>query len=325
MTTSTTNKGTGQAETIKDFFEKYFKPTLQEIEGTERQPSAQILILPDGKGGLRAESIKKFSDEYKTAPDTRQGTAIMLTLDSFIDHVNRFKDAESIVFAQNSRDKPRLQAIIDYHQSTFDGAPRYCDHQVSYDFPMADEWNAWLEKDNQPMTQIEFAEFLEDRIGDVEVPPTKENLESDENEGTTRLKTLLERIGGNLAGPGTLMELSKGLKVNVEEKVHQHHTLANGETQLHFSHEHTDENGAPIKVPNMFLINIPVFNSGDVFRIPVRLRYRVRSGNITWTYQLYRTDQTFTAAFEDAVKKVEDATSLPTHIGFPEANGATAQ
>jgi len=314
-----TNTAISEAEVGSKIAIKYFKPQTIKVKGDTDQKEAEILILPDGIGGMTAQSVKKFTDEYKTAPDFRTGTAQMLTLDSFINHVNRFKDEDSIIFADNSREKPSLKAVIDYHKKTFKGQPRNGDHKVTYTFPMSDEWKAWMDLDGQSMTLIEFAEFLEDRIGDVEVPPVLNNENEDDSDADTHLKMLLERIGGNLAGPQKLMELSKGLKINVEEKVHQAHTLASGETQLQFSHEHKDDQGAPIKVPNMFLINIPVFNSGDVFRIPVRLRYRVKAGSISWTYQLYRTDQTFDTAFDDAVKKVEEDTELPVHVGKVES------
>lgn len=314
MDTPNTTTTVSEAEAGSKIVTKYFKPQTIKVKGDKDQQEAEILILPDGNGGLTAQSVKSFTDEYKTAPDFRTGTAQMLTLDSFIKHVIRFKDEDSIIFADNSRENPSLKAVIDYHQKTFNGAPRNGDHKVNYNFPMSDEWKAWMTQDGKSMTVLEFAEFLEDRIGDVEVPPAAKE-DDEESEADLHLQKILERIGGNLASPHKLMELSKGLKVNVEEKVHQAHTLASGETQLQFSHEHTDEQGAPIKVPNMFLINIPVFNSGDVFRIPVRLRYRIRAGSISWTYQLYRTDQTFDAAFDDAVKKVEEDTTLPVHVG----------
>lgn len=299
-----------EAEVGANLVKEMFSPTVVKVYGENGGPDVSVVALPDGQGGLRLHSTKKYSDEYRTAPEFREERAVMKTVDSFIAHTNRFKDADSLVLADNDRHDPSLTTMIDYHKKTFNGDPRFGRHSVHYQFPLSDEWKKWSNINDQKMSVNDFAEFLEDNIGDIEAPIDKGDKKTDDP-----LDKILERVGGLLAGPQKLMELAKGLKVNVSEKVHQAQTLASGESQLQFSHEHQDEKGAPIKVPNMFLINIPVFNSGDVFRIPVRLRYRLRSGEITWHFKLYRTDQTFDAAFEDICEKVKKETKLPLHIG----------
>lgn len=284
--------------------------------GTAGVPtSVPVLVRPDGDGGIVTQSLKALIEEYRTAPERRVGVATMLTLESLIDHTNRFKDADTAVFADNRRDTPCLLTVFDYHRIGAEGAPRFGTHRASYQFPLSDEWQAWAKFDGATMDQSEFAEFLEDRIGDVEVPP---ELGGDD-EPTQKLAALLARLGGRLAGPATLMDLSRGLKVTADERVHQALNLSSGESQIQYACEHRDEQGAPLKVPNLFLITIPVFNSGDVFRIPVRLRYRVRGGAISWSYHLHRTDQVFDAAFTDACRMVIEATELPLFVGKPEA------
>ncbi|MDE8453326.1 DUF2303 family protein, partial [Klebsiella pneumoniae] len=81
-------------------------------------------------------------DQYRTNPLRRAGTATMLSLDSLIDHVNRFKDADTVVFADDSRSAPSMTAVLDYHRAGASGDPRFGKHRSLYAFPLSDEWKA---------------------------------------------------------------------------------------------------------------------------------------------------------------------------------------
>src|SRR5688572_30182597 len=76
--------------------ERLSKAEIQRLPIPGHAASIELLVLPKGK---EAVSIKRFVDEWATRPDRRRGTARLTTLASFIEHVNRFKDAQSAVFA----------------------------------------------------------------------------------------------------------------------------------------------------------------------------------------------------------------------------------
>lgn len=281
------------------------KHELITVKNGER--SAEVLILPEGR---RAHDIKDHLDKYLTAPERRTGTANVTQLNSFIDHVNRFKDEDSAIFANNDMQNPSLTAIIDYHKKTYGGDPRFCEHRTHYKFPLSKEFQAWLNADGSTFDQAEFAAFIEDRIADV-MHPTADG----EDEKLMELKTLL---GGNFAGASTLVALSKNLQVTENAKVKSANNLSSGESSLVYETEHVDDTGAPIKVPNMFLIAIPLFVGGDYYRVAVRLRYRVRAGGIKWSYNLFRVENVFEDAFNGACKEAEEKTALPLFLGAPE-------
>jgi len=275
----------------------------------ESGKTAEVLVLPDG---LKAHSIKGYIDEYRIAPERRKGTAKVTSLESFINHVTRFKDDDSAIFADNKQESPSLLAVLDYHRKTAEGAPRFGDHRTFYPFPLSKEWQAWMKQNGQPMAQADFAAFLEDRIGDVLAP-----LDGDEN-GDEKLQQLSQLLGGNFAGPAKLMEISRGLSVNESARVKNATNISSGESQIVYETEHHDATGAPLKVPNMFLIGIPVFEMGTPYRIAVRLRYRLRSGTIAWFYELYRSEHVFDDAFDEACKEAGEKTGLPVFMGKPE-------
>ena len=89
--------------------------------------------------------------------------------------------------------------------------------------------------------------------------------------------------------------------------------------QVQYEASHTDGSGQPIKVPNLFMIAIPVFDRGDVFRIAARLRYRTLGGRVEWFYDLYRADKVFRVAIDEAAAFAATNTGLPMFSGTPEA------
>ncbi len=95
--------------------------------------------------------------------------------------------------------------------------------------------------------------------------------------------------------------------------------LSSGEGQLVFDSQHVDADGKPLTVPNLFMICIPIFARGDLYRLLARLRYRKANGGLVFWFELWRHDLAFEQAFAEACDKVAAATGLPLFIGAPEA------
>jgi hypothetical protein len=65
----------------------------------------------------------------------------------------------------------------------------------------------------------------------------------------------------------------------------------------------------------MVVLNIPVFKSGELYQILVRLRYRKQAGGVVFFYELWRDDRVFDHAFDEAAERLSGATSLPLFRG----------
>lgn len=267
-----------------------------------------VVSAPSEHGGRKIQSVKPFLDEYLKAPERKLGTATLTTLDSFVDHVNRHKDDDTVVFAIDSPTQPGLLAVFDYNESGPAGAPRFGQHCARYSFPLSDEWKAWMKAGGEAMKQAAFAEFLEDRIVDV-MDPTK---------GGDSIAEFKINLGIDLASAQQLMTLARGLSINVENGIANHQNLTSGEAQISFNEKHTTEAGVTLRVPGGFAVAIPVFRLGDRWQIPVRLRYRVQRPDLVWTLALHRTDLIFSKAFEEVVAKAKAGTELPVFFGMPE-------
>lgn len=298
----------GTATEVRAIIEDYAVPQLETLiePGTGLEALAQLT-----PSGVRAVPADVF-DGFRLAPKFRYGTAEFTAIESLIDHVNRFKDADSALFAVDDRSSPSITAVLDYHRAGADADPRFGRHRSLFQFPLSDEWKAWIKSDGEAFSMGEFAAFLEDRIIDVlDLIPGEDSLPED-------MQRFVNTVGGSIASPSKLIELSVGLKVNERSAVKEAINLASGEAQVQFVAEHVDDAGQPLRVPGLFLIGIPVFNQGPIYRLAARLRYRKTPGGLVFFYQLWRADRTFDHSFREACERVHVETELPMLFGKPE-------
>lgn len=289
------------------------------------ETGTMVPVIRTPTGGIDFISMSKF-DAYEDGPTFRKGTASMKTLDSFIDHVNRFGDADSAVFVNDDASNPSLLAVLNYHrkdslsaeegEDRIHGEYRHGDHRTSFAFPLSEEWKFWLAHNGptNAMDMLTFSAFIEDRIGDIAL------VEDGVPEAAERF---VETNGGagSIASYGQLHDLSRGLQVSEGHFAEQKVNHANGEGKLSFTTviEGTKVNGVDVVVPTMFFIAIPVFHKGAYYRIAARLRYRVIGGKVTFWYDLWRADRSFDHAIAEAAARVDSEVEAQVFFGSPEA------
>lgn len=286
------------------------KPELKEVAGYDNEGNeqkSQVLLVPNG---MKAESIKRFLDENKKKPDRRVGQSYVDRLQSFIDITNRFKSERSAIFARGSVDTNSIEAhlltVFNYHPEGPDNVDAdYGDHRAIYEFPISSDFAIWLENNKRAMSQVDFAAFLEEHIAEIRV--------ADDND-----RAIIDGLKPKFAEPLEMLELSRDLEIYSSEAYKSKNRLSSGETEIKFSAEHVDGSGKPVKVPDFFVINVPLFEGGDYERIIVRLRYRLQGGSVMWFYDMYRVDQVFRSAFEGAAQAAFDETDVPVYYGSDE-------
>ncbi len=263
-------------------------------------PSSVPALLDPSSG--RVIELSNVFAPWRDRPERKTGTASVETLDSFIALVERHKTANSAIFAITDWQKPSFTAVIDYHGADPDNGR----HRIHYAFPLSEEWKAWVSKDSKPMTQGEFAEFIEDHIAELSLPDADE------------AKDFGGMFNTKVAYPNELIELSRGLQVNAETRVKNAVKLQSGESQIVFEEDHKNAAGQPITVPGIFILSIAPFFEGESIRVPVRLRYRLRDGVLSWIFMLYRPDIHITKAVNFALHDTAAALDLPKFTGKPE-------
>ncbi len=266
----------------------------------------EILLVPKG---MEAVSLKEFIDEEKVVPDRREGTHTALDVNTFIEITNRFKNDDSVVFAQaqvaNNTISASLLSVLDFHPAGGENdKAANLDHKVSYKFPISKELAFWLRLNGTELGQTDFALLLEERIGEMTVAQ-----ESD----ISAIKNLKPKF----ADPLEILSLSRDLEIYSNVKVKQAAKLSSGERKLEFDEAHVDATGKAISIPDFFMLSIPIFVGGKSEKVTVRLRYRKKGEGVVWFYDLYRVDQVFQTAFETITKDVAEKTKLPLYLGSP--------
>lgn len=287
-----------------------------------------FISLPEER---RIEDLTPYHREAAEylKPARRKGTARLDDLASIIAWANRFKGGTSALFAKPDMTAPTLTCIADYHEAgpvdvedpAGDPSARHCHHKAVYNFPLSEEWKAWVQVSDQPLDKDEMGEFIEAHAKDV-FDPTPVILDgkiSDNNQPwETRLIETAKRIEGRYGQLTQLLAMSKKFQVHETSNLTVKTNRDTGEQEVQFLNEHAAPDGQPLNIPNLIIIAIPVFMGGAPYRMPVRFRYRKIGGTVKFILSVYNPEKAFEAAFKEAVEKATEETGLPTFMGSPE-------
>ena len=114
-----------------------------------------------------------------------------------------------------------------------------------------------------------------------------------------------------IALPTEILVLARGLTMTAENKVREIRNLQTGEASLAFEETHRDASGAPLIVPGLFVIQIPLFDGAPASRVLVRLRYRRKEAAVRWHFALYRAQE------EREARMSLDATDAAAGVDLP--------
>lgn len=224
----------------------------------------QAVLLPEG---WRLQDIS----DLLPAPERIQQGVTLLTLDSFTGYVTRFKGEDSVIFADET--SAQYESVLDYHT-----APELirgeCDHIARYTCPQSDPWKLWTLNDRKPMSQVDFARFLEDNLPDITTPPAADFL-----------------------------QFVLQLQIHKAASFVSDIRLDNGQTRLRYEETiRNDTKQGDLQFPDFFVINVAVFVDGARYGVKCRLRYRLDESKLRMWYELERPTDVFRAA----VKAVSD-------------------
>lgn len=316
------------AQTMRDVMKKLGTcEAIQHPDPNDTFDQPVLISVPEGR------EIKDLTKHFHDAlewlrPARRKGTARLRTLDSLIDWADRFKGETSALYANPERTKPSLTCIANYHAAgpanhgTEDDGAAHCDHRGTYDFPLSKEWKAWMGISGQPLSKDDLSEFIDDHVKDL-MDPTPALLSPDKLKPTedweARNLEIAQKIMGRFGQVHQLIHLSREFQVHESSDLHISTDRDTGESTVRFEEKHSDAAGKPLRLPNLFLIAIPVFEAGDIFRLTLQFRYRKRGGTVQFVLSLYDPETALDTAFEEAVNKAAEETDLPLLIGTPEA------
>lgn len=253
-----------------------------------------IALLNHGQRVEVLRDVVAILESRQPGPRRRKGVAAFVELGSFIEHANRFKAEESTVFADPGNFT--LRAVYNYHpEGPEQDKAAWCDHGATYTCPRSEQWKTWAGADDTMMLQEAFADFIDDHILDV-VGPAKGAEEKD------------------FPQPIELVELVRGLRVHTKGQFSRRVDQRTGAFELVAKLDTETSVG----IPRAFLLAIPVFEAGELYRVEARIALRIVDGQPRLGFKLHRRTETERDAFDGVRAAVKQQTGLPVFAGAPE-------
>lgn len=268
----------------------------QEAAGVDKQLTTinGIPVLVNGDNVLVLTNVLEAADKRADAPRRRKGTSNHSELSSFIDHVNRFKDEHSAVFADSGA--VRLVAILDYHCKGAASPAQWGEHRSVYVCPLSEQWRLWTANSGVKMTQDAFAQFIEDNMGDL-ATPTGNGADKE------------------FPMPADVLTMARNLVIRSKGEFSRSINPTTGESSLVCKNENDQTS---TKIPRAFVLGIPVFEAGHAYRIEARMRMDLSGGRPAFSYVLYQPQAILRDAFGEVRDSVKYRTELPVFAGTPE-------
>jgi len=258
-------------------------PKIGDARTAQSKPFV-ILRAADG-----SETVHHLEGSFQ-APHHVTGTFNFDDVASFLAYWKAYVRPQSLMYA--SIDPAQFIAVFNEHKARPSGgseaigpAADWRDHRAQLTLTHSKEWLAWMEHngvDNAFGNPMQFAQWLEDMLPDVTSPPA-----------------------------GALQEIVLTMKVSEAVNWKQIGVLANG--QIQFTYDNliegvaTTKAAGEVKIPDQFLLLVPVFFGLDAkaYEVKARLRYRRNGGAIKVWYELERPHKIIEQAFRDLHAQVK--------------------
>lgn len=288
--------------------------TLQKALDTGKQLAAiadrtvDILGLPHAllPTGMTLQPLKEtiaLADQRaeRDKPRLLKGCAVIGDEASFVEHVARFKDASSVIFAS----KQGVLAVYDYSRPAVDGkrdeSARFGHHRASFAPEVSEEWKAWIGGAGKHLQQEAFADFLDEHLYDLVGP-----IAATENDP-----------GRKVPSPADLATMAYSLKVTSEDVLDSTLNRTTGEYTITAKVAQTTTGSA--QIPPEFDICIPIFTGGPKTRITCKLRLRKQDTKFLFGWVVPGAPALLRTAMDELAARIKEATALPVITGSPEA------
>lgn len=243
--------------------------------------AAPLILVPEGNS---LECI----EHTMLSPVRPRGTIKLFDVDSFIEECAKRNLMEGVVIYGRKTAPIGFVAVFNDHDST--GGAGWRDWRAVYDCPTSVEWKTWMDSNGKPRTQVEFARFIEDNLPDVMEPASVD-----------------------------MLEISRTLEAKKKVDFKSSIRLSDGQNEFAFEEqiEGTASKGR-LKIPETFVIGIPVLDGGPKHRITARLRYRIDpAAKLVLWYDLERPHKDLEFAVAAVWERIEKDLSAKILHGDP--------
>lgn len=222
----------------------------------------------------------KSLEHLLPAPLRRPLSQPLFTCADFIAYVNRFKRPETSIYCTDAL----IVAAIDHRGPD---SLTWSDHSVTLKIDRSESLLRWLEKNKKPLTQEEFADFLEERALEVVVPQAAE-----------------------------ILELVQELHVTKNSAV-KSSIRSNGKHSVAFNSDQQIKGGSgynSVDLPTSFEIRIEPFKRQEVTtEIRALLRVKLREEHPVFVFDLQRVEERLEQSLGEITESIKEQTKLPVY------------
>lgn len=247
-----------------------------------------FIAVPQTDGGYKLEQVTSANKAEVLMPKVVNQNVKMQTAESLAAYINRFKNVNTILFADIANDT--IVAIIDYH-GIGEGdnlSPKLGTHRATLTLPKSLEWQTWTRTSGQMQSHVGFATFLEENAIDIKNP-----------------------VGADL------LELCRDLQV--AQNVNFGSSVRMGDlTQVNYAKEQDAMAKGSIALPQSIMLSIPVYFGEPAVAVMAYMRRQIDDGKLKLGVQLSRAENVRQEEFHRVVDWITDEVkNLPTVYGTP--------
>lgn len=257
---------------------------------------------------IDSKSVVVFSDKstlplerFADNPRRKRASVVVDDQSSFADYINAHKIANrTALFGRISEAGGSFSGVLDYHERNSEDiapgglVPNWGEHRVNLTLGFTPEWVRWTKLDGQPLSQIAFAEMIEDNLPDIIEPSAADLLE-------------------------IVQDLTAKKAVNFKSTAR----LNNGQVGILYDESiTTGKREGQIDLPSQFTISIAPFRGSPAVGITVRLRFRINEGVLQFVYRMNQPHKVLENAFDSARSYIALNSDLPVLLGTARVDGA---
>lgn len=242
------------------------------------------VVLPRGGRGEVIDLTSKLQ-AHLAAPKRARGTVVLDTVDSLTAYVTRHSDPEHTTVWVHER-QGRIEAVINDHAPD---AAAWGDHRAVLSLQPTPEWQHWTAHDTKLLSQVAFAEHIEDGMAEIVEPDG-----------------------------ATMLELAQSIQATTEASFRSATRLSDGQVGFRYDEETTATAGrsGQLEIPQTFELGLAPYVGEDRYTLRARLRYRVGSGNLTIGYRLDRPHEITRDAIAQIAQRLAE-TFPSVYLGTP--------
>lgn len=254
----------------------------RETQVINLREDVRLVVRPDADGASRGDvfDLERYADNPRRAV----GNVTLRDIASFTEYVKRHKSAATVIFAD---DEGGMRAVFNHHGH--EQEPGWRDLTAMLVRPRTPAFEAWMRAAKGAMDQVAFANFLEERLGDIADPDG-----------------------------ASLLDTAEHFRAHTIVRFRSQQRLRDGQTQLEYIEqvEGGAEGDGKLTMPDLLTVMLQPFRDGPRFAVQARLRWRVEERRVRFSvlFDDALLDE-LEQVYADAMEAVAHDTEVPVFSG----------